>query len=313
MGEAETLELPITKMQWGLRGAQIFFAFLSMSCIAAEIAFDNKFMSSSIISNIHLFIVVLSIFVAAATVGIPYAYLTYGKLQSAARALRIPRIEFVHTAIWSVLLFIVSLALSLELGFRDCDPYSPKWTRLNATYRNDTTFINGLQGNCRTARAGLAFGWFALGAWLFSLAVIGKEWYDSRRQPLPKHDPHKDEVTMNTNSSRSSFEPAGEHRTQQPYQEQVQMQNSTSQPYSQQVPTSQPYSHQTSQPFSHQVPYSTPQQSYSPMPGVTSQHASPIMTPTGFPIPEPQPPIPTAPTGPGVGFPQPQYYPPPQG
>ncbi|CAG8630213.1 1622_t:CDS:1 [Cetraspora pellucida] len=298
MVESETLQLPITKMQWGLRGAQVFFAFLSMSCIAAEIAFDNKFMSSSIISNIHLFIVVLSIFVAAATVAIPYSYLTYGKFQSAARALRIPRIEFVHTAIWSILLFIVSLSLSLDLGFRDCDPYSAKWTRLNATYRNDTTFINGLQGNCRTARAGLAFGWFAFGAWIFSLAVIGKDWYDSRRQPLPKHSPHRDEITMNTNSSRSSFEQAGEQRTQQPYQEQVQMQNITSQPYS--------------QPYSHQVPYSTPQQSFAPMTGVPSQHASPIMTPTGMPLPEPQP-IPTAPTGPGVGFPQPQYYQPPQG
>ncbi|RIB22530.1 hypothetical protein C2G38_983607 [Gigaspora rosea] len=291
--EEETLEIPITKAQWGLRGAQVFFAFLSMSCVAAEIAFDNKFMSSSIISNIHLFIIVLSMFAAAICVAVPYAYITYGKFQTLARALRIRRIEFVHTAIWSILIFIVSLALSLELGFRDCDSSSPRWTRINATYRNDSSFVNGLAGNCRTARAGNAFGWFALGAWLVSLGVIGMEWYYGRRQPLPKHNPHKDEVTMNTNSSRSSFEPAGEHTAHQPqYQEQVQMQSITNQPYS------------------HQVPYSSPQPSHSPMSGIPSQHASPIMTPTGMPLPEHQ----SVPTGPGIGFPQPQYYhPPPQG
>ncbi|CAG8719958.1 6467_t:CDS:1, partial [Scutellospora calospora] len=115
------------------------------------------------------------------------------------------------------------------------------------------------------------------------------------RQPLPKHNPHldRDEFTVNTNSSRSSFEAAGEHRAQQQqYQDQVQM----SQPYS------QPYVQQQS------LPVYNPQLSHTPMSGVSSQHASPIITPTGM-VMDPQP-IPTGPQGPGIGFPQPQHFPP---
>ncbi|CAG8806843.1 23184_t:CDS:1, partial [Dentiscutata erythropus] len=111
---SDNLSIPITKLQWGLRGSQIFFAFLSMACIAAVIAFDNKFMSGSLFSVAHIFIMIVSMFFAALIVGIPHIYLEYGKCKSTARALRVPRTEFVLTAIWGVLIFIVSVALTIE-------------------------------------------------------------------------------------------------------------------------------------------------------------------------------------------------------
>ncbi|CAG8432893.1 4722_t:CDS:2 [Diversispora eburnea] len=198
---SDNLSIPITKLQWGLRGSQIFFAFLSMACIAAVIAFDNKFMSGSLFSVAHIFIMIVSMFFAALIVGIPHIYLEYGKCKSTARALRVPRTEFVLTAIWGVLIFIVSVALTIEVSLRNCDPYSADFQKYNTGDNNDT-FIGGLARNCRTERAGVAFGWFCLIAWLTSLVLIGIGLYKNRRQPIP----HKDEVTMHSNSTTSSLE-----------------------------------------------------------------------------------------------------------
>src|SRR5437588_856977 len=125
--ETDKLEIPITKLQWGLRGVQIFFAFLAMACIAAVIAFDNKTTSSTIIDNIFIFFVILSMFMSAAIVGIPYSYLKYGKFKNLARALRIVRIEFVLTSMWAIILFLVSVMLSVEMGLKNCDPNAPQY------------------------------------------------------------------------------------------------------------------------------------------------------------------------------------------
>src|ERR1044071_1856704 len=115
--EADKLEIPITKLQWGLRGLQVFFAFLAMATISAVIGWDNKFFSASLFSVFFLFIVLISMFFAAAIVIIPHLYIKKGKFKGAARALRIPRIEFVLSAIWAVLIFIVVFLLSIEGAF----------------------------------------------------------------------------------------------------------------------------------------------------------------------------------------------------
>lgn len=221
--DSDRLEISITKLQWGLRGAQIFFAFIAIACLAAVISFDNKTTSSTIIDNIFIFFVTFSVIMSAAIVGIPYTYLQYGKFQSLARALRVIRIEFVLTAIWSVLVFLATIALSIELGLRNCDSSSDTAAFERARNRTGSLFINGLARNCRTARAGNAFGWFALAGWLGSLALIGKEWYENRREPLPKHDVHTDEA--NVNSSKSSLDTGVAGTNNPPQGENVQMQN----------------------------------------------------------------------------------------
>ncbi|CAG8533476.1 16454_t:CDS:2 [Acaulospora morrowiae] len=269
--DTDKLEIPITKVQWGLRGAQVFFAFLSMCCIAAVIAFDNKVMYITPI------------------VGIPFVYLKYGKFKSMARALRVVRIEFVLTAIWCVILTLMSMALSIEVGLRNCDPSSESFNNYTSGPDN-STFVNGLPSTCRTERAGNAFGWFAVGAWLVSLGLLAHEWYSNRRQPLPKHDA---EVTMHTNSTRSSLEvPVTEVQYNSHHQEPV-MQNIIPQPEQ-----------------SAYVDYPQPQQPEYQHPGMPPppQHGSPAIYPAGMPIPLQQQ-QPSGGSGPGgVNFPQPHHY-----
>lgn len=283
--ETDKLEIPITKVQWGLRGAQVFFAFLSMCCIAAVIAFDNKFMSSSILSNMHLFFFVISMFFAAAIVGIPFIYLKYGKLKAAARALRVVRIEFVLTTIWCVILALISMGLSIELGFRNCEPQSAKFNNYT-NGPNNSTFINGLPTTCRTERAGNAFGWFAVAAWLASLGLLAKEWHDNRRTPLPRND---GEVTMHTNSTRSSLEvPVTEDQYKSQYQEQAPAYD-----YSQ----PQPYEFQQMQHSG--IPHQPPQ-------------GPPVGYPTGMSMPVPQQPSDGSAGhgyGGGANFPHPHHQP----
>jgi hypothetical protein len=198
---SDKLEIPITKLQWTFRGAQIFIAFLAMSTIAAVIAFDNKHTSSSILSNFDLFIILLSMPTAAIIAGIPYVYLTYGKLKTFAKAMRHPRYEFVLSTIWASLLLICCIGVSVEFGLRDCNPASfPE-----ALNKSGDSFKNGLPRTCTTGKASVAFGWFALSAWLGSLAVLAKEWYDNRRQPISKNDNGLDDI-MHSNSTRSSLE-----------------------------------------------------------------------------------------------------------
>ncbi|CAG8570865.1 6204_t:CDS:1 [Ambispora leptoticha] len=212
MGDTEKIEIPITKLQWGFRGTQVFFAFLAMATIAAVISFDNKYVSSKILDNLYLFILLISMFVAGAIVGIPYVYLQYGKLKPMARALRHLRVEFVLSAIWAFLLFIVTLGVTIEIAFRKCAPSDYSEEFLNYTAGNKTNgehlFEKGLKGACTTQRASIAFGWFALASWIGSMLLITKGWYDNRRQPV-KHDYHPHEVTMHSNSTRSSLEESG--------------------------------------------------------------------------------------------------------
>src|SRR4051794_6967647 len=144
--ETEKFEIPVTKVQWGLRGAQAFFALIAIFTISAVIAWDNKFFSASLFSVFFLFILLLSIFFAAAIVGIPHFYITKGKFTNAARALRIPRIEFVLSAIWAVLIFIVTFLLTIDAYvLRKCDPLDDKYAdEKYQSFASDEAFIDGL-------------------------------------------------------------------------------------------------------------------------------------------------------------------------
>ncbi|RIA98652.1 hypothetical protein C1645_812533 [Glomus cerebriforme] len=306
--ETDKLEIPITKLQWGLRGAQIFFALLAIFTISAVIGWDNKFFSASLFSVFFLFIILVSIFFAAAIVGIPHFYLTKGKFKNAARALRIPRIEFVLSAIWAVLIFIFTALLSIDaFALRKCDPADPKYSNYTSGPLNQT-FYSGLPNICRTQRAANAFGWFALTAWLCSLVLIANDWRQNRRPPKPQEPP-----TYSKPSNASISSSLDEHGLPDAStQENVPMQTIHTAPYS---PPQQPQQPQQPQPYQQQQfqqfpPTTFPQQQtfssppLAPIPG-------PMPTPS-FSIPEPQ--IPSQGQGqnqgqgPGISFPEPKHY-----
>ncbi|KAG9299882.1 hypothetical protein G9A89_005411 [Geosiphon pyriformis] len=306
MGDNDKLEIPITKLQWGLRGSQILFAFLAMCTISAVISFDNKHTSSRILDNIDLFVLILSMLFSGAIVGIPYAYLQYGKLKTVAKALRHLRIEFVLSAIWASLLFLCTAGITIEFALRKCSVSDYSQAELNNTAENRThgehSFEKGIGRTCSTGRASAVLGWLALLAWLGSMLLITKEWYDNRRQPLPfKHEYHPHEVTMHSNSTRSSLE-QGLPPTQEfsQYKDQVQMDNLQQQlpsPALPQVPSYQP------PPSNPQVGFSSPPlgpSSYPPP--IPAPHASPMINPHSIQIPEPQ--IPHS----GIVFPEPKHF-----
>ncbi|CAG8498174.1 7469_t:CDS:1 [Ambispora gerdemannii] len=288
MGETEKLEIPITKLQWGFRGTQVVFAFFAMATISAVIAFDNKFISSKILDNMYLFVLIISMFFAGAIVGIPYVYLRYGKLKSVARALRHLRIEFVLSAIWAFLLFCSTLGVTIEIALRKCAPSDYSKEFLNYTAGNKTNgehlFEKGLNRACSTQRASIAFGWFALASWIGSMLLITKGWYDNRRQPV-KHDYHPHEVTMHSNSSRSSLEEGGVPEVGQ------------QQPPAVAPPQYQPQPPPTSPPL---PPQPQQYQTYTISP--SPSHAVPAGNPISIQIPGPQ-----IPPG-GISFPEPKHY-----
>ncbi|CAI2182688.1 7740_t:CDS:2 [Funneliformis geosporum] len=216
--ETDTFEIPITKLQWGLRGFQIFFAFLAMATISAVIGWDNKFFSASLFSVFFLFIIVISIFFAAAMVVIPHLYITKGKFKNAARALRIPRIEFVLSAIWAVLILIVTFLLTIDAALiRKCDPLDGRYENYTSGPKNET-FIKGLPNICRTQRAANAFGWFALTAWLCSLVLIANDWRKNRR-PAATQGPTIFPDNKPSNDSSSTLEHSLPDTSTQPTQE----------------------------------------------------------------------------------------------
>ncbi|CAG8566933.1 16154_t:CDS:2 [Rhizophagus irregularis] len=208
--ETDKIEIPITKLQWGFRGAQILFALLATFTISAVIGWDNKFFSASLFSVFFLFFLLLSTFFAAAIVGIPHLYNTKGKFKNAARALGVPRFEFVLK----------------------CDPSDPKYSNYT-TGPSNQTFYSGLPNACRTQRAANAFGWFALTAWLCSLALTAKDWYTNRRPPVPQEPITYDKKPSNISVS-SSLDEQGLPDTSAQHQENVPMQTIHPQPHPQQ-------------------------------------------------------------------------------
>ncbi|CAG8744523.1 10421_t:CDS:1, partial [Funneliformis mosseae] len=160
----------------------------------------------------------ISIFFAAAIVVIPHLYLTKGKFISAARALRIPRIEFVLSAIWAVLILIATFLLTIDAALlRKCDPFDQKHAEYNRGPNNET-FIKGLPNICRTQRAANAFGWLALTAWLCSLVLIANDWRKNRRQPATQ-GPTIFPDNRPSNTSSSTLEHNLSDTTTQPTQE----------------------------------------------------------------------------------------------
>ncbi|CAB4482193.1 hypothetical protein RhiirA5_467883 [Rhizophagus irregularis] len=303
--ETDKIEIPITKLQWGFRGAQILFALLATFTISAVIGWDNKFFSASLFSVFFLFFLLLSTFFAAAIVGIPHLYNTKGKFKNAARALGVPRFEFVLSAIWAVLIFIFTFLLSIDaFALRKCDPSDPKYSNYT-TGPSNQTFYSGLPNACRTQRAANAFGWFALTAWLCSLALTAKDWYTNRRPPVPQEPITYDKKPSNISVS-SSLDEQGLPDTSAQHQENVPMQTIHPQPHPQQQqfqpsPTfPQQQFQQTSPPiFPHQQTFN-----------------SPPLAPTPGPAPPfPQPQIPGQGQGQGQGqeqppisFPEPKHF-----
>jgi len=263
-----------------------------------------KFFSASLISVFFLFIILVSIFFAAAIVGIPHLYVTKGKFKDAARALRIPRIEFVLSAIWAVLIFIVTFLLSLDAyAFRKCNPSDPKYDNFTSGPSNQT-FSSGLPGSCRTQRAANAFGWFALVAWLCSLVFIANDWRKHRRPPKSQ-GPITYSTQQNKPSASSISSSVEEHglpdTSTQPTPENVPMQTIHSTP---------------PQPPHQQQPYNTPSPSFPHSPPINYQQQPPL-GPSGIPgIPEPQFPGSgqgrgqgqSPGQGSGISFPEPQRY-----
>jgi len=245
----------------------------------------------------------LSIFFAVAIVGIPHFYITKGKFKNSARALRIPRIEFVLSAIWAVLIFLVTFLLTIDAYvLRKCDPADPKYDDPKyEDFNQDDAFIKGLPNMCRAQRAANAFGWFALIAWLCSLVLIANDWRKSRRQPKQQGPITYHNKPSNTSISSSLEEHGLPDTSTQQTQEHVPMQTIHSTPYS---PPQQPQ-----QPTQQIPPHQTfPQQPYSPP-------IAPISgpPPPSIPIPEPFP-SPgqgqgqgQSPGQGGISFPQPRY------
>ncbi|CAG8502877.1 4462_t:CDS:1 [Paraglomus brasilianum] len=298
----DKLEIPITKIQWSLRGAQIFFAFFAMCTIAAVISFDNSHTSSSIMANFDLFIILVSMPTAAAIVVIPHLYLKYGKFKTFAKAMRHPRYEFVLSTIWAALLLICSIGLSVEFGvIRDCNPEDYP----EALNKSGDSFRNGLLKSCTTGKASTAFGWFALAAWLGSLGLLANDWRNnrrqpatknesgwfawlgsccgSRRQPVAKNESGFDDI-MHSNSTRSSLEDGTVG-----YQDKERFQSITAIGGSDTPPVSE-----------YNKDYNSP-----PI------HLSPPLAPTPQPIPAPQPassPLQIQPPPGAVSFPEPQRF-----
>uniref|UniRef100_A0A1D1XFJ3 Protein-methionine sulfoxide oxidase MICAL3 n=1 Tax=Anthurium amnicola TaxID=1678845 RepID=A0A1D1XFJ3_9ARAE len=274
----DKLEIPITKLQWSFRGAQIFFAFFAMCTIAAVISFDNSHTSSSIMANFDLFIVLVSMPTAAVIAGIPHLYLKHGKFKAFAKAMRHPRYEFVLSAIWAVLLLICSIGLSVEFGLRDCNPQDfPE-----ALNKSGDSFKNGLHRTCTTGKASTAFGWFALAAWLGSIGVLASEWYSNRRQPVAKNESGFDDI-MHSNSTRSSLEDGTVG-----YQDKERFQSITA------------IGGSGTPPVSEYKDYNSP-----------PTRLSPPLAPTPQPIPAPQPassPLQIQPPPGAVSFPEPQRF-----
>nr|CAG8493002.1 5564_t:CDS:2 [Entrophospora candida]CAG8527139.1 8392_t:CDS:2 [Entrophospora candida] len=324
----DRLEISITKLQWGLRGAQIFCAFIAIACLAAVISFDNKTTSSTIIDNIFIFFVALSVIMSAAIVGIPYTYLQYGKFQSLARALRVIRIEFVLTAIWSVLVFLVTIALSIELGLRNCDSSSDTAAFERAKNKTGSLFTDGLAGNyeanVNSSKSSLDTG------------VAGTnnppQGENVQMQNIHTFAASSSQSHLPTQQPQTQFQqpqtPIQQPHTQfqQPQTQFQQPQTPIQQPQTQfqqpQVPIQQPHT-QFQQP---QAPYPQTQGPYPQTQGPYPQTQGPYpqtqgpYPPTQGPYPPTQPPFqqpqvspvpanPQATPSPNIEFPQPQFFP----
>ncbi|KAH8826420.1 hypothetical protein DL96DRAFT_1499391 [Flagelloscypha sp. PMI_526] len=172
-----------------LHGAQVFFNFLAMCCMASVASFQAKYhVGPSGLTGFSLFITIIGIFLSAFMLLIPVLYDKYDKFVNLAQALKEVRVSFILTGIgttFSLLIaFIVTISAFTQAGCKDAknDPHAKE---------GGDDFVKGLPSWCSTKKAGAVFMWLAFGVWLASLVLLIIQWRQGKLHHGPRDPPFR--------------------------------------------------------------------------------------------------------------------------
>ncbi|KAK0570237.1 hypothetical protein OC861_000188 [Tilletia horrida] len=174
----------VNRLNAYLRGAQIFFAFVSLCILIAIAIFQGTWVGgASGLTGLLLFITISTMLSSIALLAIPtIAERTeYRRCHGAARALKEARVGLVCNGLWVVLLLIISLAQTIS-AYTSAGCKDPSKDPHATTSKGDKgAFQSSLPGFCRNKRALAAFLWFDWVAWLLSLLLFMRSWRLARK------------------------------------------------------------------------------------------------------------------------------------
>ncbi|RUP48219.1 hypothetical protein BC936DRAFT_144824 [Jimgerdemannia flammicorona] len=216
----------LSKVDFYLKIAEFFFTLIVIFCIIPVIVIESKYEGIGAAGpSWTLTVAVLSLTFPFMMAFFPYMYDKHDKFKTGAKVFGKARTNMILTVFWSLMWFTVVVTITVHTLKHENCYWNEDAKPGSLIYEFGSTYAHDWDSQCYAAKAGAGFAWLNWLAWLVTMLIGLKTYYEEKTlkaQAIPIESQEKASAIGRNKINQTHGEEAASYRTPPPQNQDTQ-------------------------------------------------------------------------------------------